>query len=73
VIQVSLALIGGLVGLAFAVAEYWVFGVLIARAGQRGERGGAPRAIDVARKAQLILFPLIGILVGSIVAGENGV
>jgi hypothetical protein len=69
----SLALIGGLVGLAFAVAEYWVFGVLIDRAGQRGERGGGPRAIDLARKAQLILFPLIGILVGSILAGENGV
>jgi hypothetical protein len=69
---VSLALIGGLIGLAFALAEYWVFGALIARADRRGERGGGPRAIDVARKAQLVLFPLIGILVGSILAGENG-
>jgi hypothetical protein len=69
---VSLALIGGLIGLAFAVAEYWVFGALIARAGRHGERGGGPRAIDVARKAQLILFPLIGFVVGSILAGQNG-
>ncbi len=69
----SLALIGGLVGLAFGVVEYFIFGALIARAERRGEKGRGPRLLDAARKAQLILFPLIGILVGSVVAGDNGV
>jgi hypothetical protein len=69
----SLALVGGLVGLAFAVVEYFIFGSLIARSDRRGDRGAGPRALDVARKAQLILFPLIGLVVGSILAGDNGV
>jgi len=69
----SLALIGGLVGLAFGVVEYLMLGALIARADRRGERGPGPRALDVARKAQLILFPLIGFVVGSVLAGDNGV
>lgn len=68
----SLALIGGLVGLAFAVAEYFLFGALIARAGRRGDGGKGPQFLDLARKAQLVLFPVIGFLVGSVLAGENG-
>ncbi len=69
----SLALIGGLVGLAFAVVEYFIFGALIARAEKRGERGRGPHVLDLARKAQLILFPVIGVIVGSILAGDEGI
>jgi hypothetical protein len=69
----SLALIGGLVGLAFGVVEYFFFGALIARADRRGEKAPGPRLLDLARKTQLILFPLIGFMVGSILAGDNGV
>ncbi len=68
----SLALIGGLVGLLFGVVEYAMFGALIARAERRGEKGQGPRALDIARKAQLVLFPLIGLVVGSVLAGGNG-
>ncbi len=69
----SLALIGGLVGLAFAVVEYFIFGALIARAEKRGEGGRGPHVLDLARKAQLILFPVIGVIVGSILAGDEGI
>jgi hypothetical protein len=69
----SLALIGGLVGLAFAVVEYFVFGALLTRARRNNETGRGPQILDLARKVQLILFPLIGIVVGSVLAGENGV
>lgn len=61
----SLALIGGLVGLAFAIAEYFLFGILIQRAAQRGEEGRGPRILDLIRKTQLALFPIAGFIVGS--------
>ena len=61
----SLALLGGLVGLAFAIAEYFLFGVLIDRAARRGEPGRGPRILDIVRKTQLALFPIAGFIVGS--------
>ena len=68
----SLALIGALVGLAFAAIEYVMFGVLIARAAERGETGSGPKALDLVRKIQLVLFPLVGYFVGPYVAEAFG-
>jgi hypothetical protein len=70
---VSTALAGGLVGLAFAVAEYFLFGALIGRAVRRGEEGRGPRILDLVRKVQLVAFPLAGLIVGSLLAGDSGV
>ena len=69
----SPALIGGLVGLAFAAAEYFLFGALIRRAARRGEEGQGPRILDLVRKAQLVLFPVIGLIVGAMLAKNSGV
>jgi len=66
------ALIGGLVGLAFAAVEYWMFGALISRASVRGDEGRGPRILDLARKTQLILFPVAGFVVGWMLAGSFG-
>ena len=70
--MMSPALIGGLVGLAFAVVEYFVFGTLIERAIARGEKGPGPKIFDVVRKVQLIAFPVAGFLLGPLVAGASG-
>ena len=69
----SSALIGGLVGLAFAVVEYFFFGVLIERARLRDEKGPGPRILDLVRKVQLVAFPLVGFVVGPLVLGQSGV
>ncbi|MGQ7791932.1 hypothetical protein ACUN0C_05945 [Faunimonas sp. B44] len=69
----SPALAGAFVGLAFAAVEYVMFGVLIARARERGEEGRGPRMLDLVRKVQLVLFPLIGFFAGPYVAGSLGV
>ena len=66
------ALIGGFVGLAFAAVEYWMFGALISRATIRGEQGRGPRILDLARKTQLVLFPVAGIVVGWMLAARFG-
>ena len=68
----SLNLIGALVGLAFGIADYVLFGALIARAVRRGEAGAGTSALDLARKAQLVLFPLVGWFVGPFAAGWSG-
>ena len=68
----SYNLIGALVGLAFAVVEYFMFGVIINRATARGERGGGPRLLDTVRKAQIVAFPVIGWFVGPIFAHAMG-
>jgi hypothetical protein len=64
----SYALIGTLVGLAFAAVEYFLFGALIERARARGEVGRGPRVLDFVRKAQLVVFPVVGFLVGPMLA-----
>ena len=69
----SYALAGALVGLAFAVAEYVMFGALIGRAARRGEEGAGTRALDTGRKVQLILFPVVGWFIGRYLAGNSGV
>jgi len=61
---ISGALTGGLVGLAFAAVEYLIFGSLIERALRRDEKGPGPAILDLVRKAQLILFPIIGYFAG---------
>ena len=68
----SPALIGALVGLAFAVVEYFWFGVVIDRAARRGEGGRGPGTLDLVRKGQLILFPIIGFFVGPVLARSLG-
>jgi hypothetical protein len=68
----SPALIGGLVGLAFAVAEYLFFGMLIDRARRERREGAGPRVFDLVRKAQLLLFPVAGLIVGALL-GNYGV
>ena len=50
-----------LVGLAFAVVEYFIFGALIGA--PRARREGHGRASSTVRKAQLA-FPLVGFFVG---------
>jgi hypothetical protein len=69
---VSPALIGALVGLAFAAVEYILFGALIGRAARRGETGAGPRVLDVVRKVQLVAFPLVGFVVGPILLEGAG-
>ena len=69
----SPALAGALVGLAFAVAEYFWFGVIISRAFRSGREGPGPRVLDYVRKGQLVLFPVVGWFVGPIVARSLGV
>jgi hypothetical protein len=69
----SPALAGALVGLAFAVAEYFWLGVIIDRAFRTGREGLGPRVLDYVRKGQLVVFPLIGWFVGPIVARNLGV
>jgi hypothetical protein len=72
-LTVSYGLIGALVGLVFAAVEYVMFGALIRRAGDRGEGGNGPRWLDLVRKAQLVLFPLAGYLVGVWLGADVGV
>jgi hypothetical protein len=67
----SPALIGGLVGFAFALVEYFLFGALIRRAERRGEKGQGPRILDLVRKAQLVLFPLVGLIAGPLLLGPG--
>ncbi len=71
--MMPLALIGAFVGLAFAAVEYFFFGALIARAAARNAEGAGPRLLDLARKTQLILFPIIGFIAGWLIAGGRGV
>jgi hypothetical protein len=68
----SIPLIGALVGLAFAVLEYFVFGTLLRRSLERGAKGAGPAILDLVRKAQIILFPIIGYFAGSLFASQNG-
>ncbi|MBK1623691.1 hypothetical protein [Afifella marina] len=60
----SIALIGLVVGLVFAIADYMLFGMVLERAKRRGESGSGVAAIDLARKAQLVLFPILGWFLG---------
>ncbi len=68
----SFNLIGALVGLAFAVVEYFIFGMVIARGARRGEAGKGPQALNFVRKAQIIAFPLIGWFIGPVFADAMG-
>ena len=70
--MISGAVIGALVGLAFAVVEYFVFGGLIERALRRNEKGPGPAILDLVRKAQLVLFPVIGYFAGRILFSDSG-
>ena len=60
----SYALIGGAVGLAFAVVEYAMFGALMRRVEMTGGSPDSKRILDWVRKGQLIVFPAAGFLVG---------
>ncbi|MDH3196281.1 MAG: hypothetical protein OEL78_08215 [Hyphomicrobiales bacterium] len=62
----SYPLIGALVGLAFAIAEFFMFGVLITRAAERGETGRGADILDMIRKAQIVIFPAAGWIAGSL-------
>ncbi len=67
----SPALIGGLVGLAFAAVEYVFFGALIRRAAGRGKGGQGPRILDLVRKVQLVLFPVVGYIAGAMLENSG--
>ena len=58
------ALIGALVGLAFGVAEYFLFGALIQRVDLTGGSSDSKRVLDIVRKVQLVLFPVAGFIAG---------
>jgi hypothetical protein len=70
--MMSAGIMGALVGLAFAVVEYFIFGGLIERALRREEKGPGPAILDLVRKAQLVLFPIIGYFAGRILFGDSG-
>ena len=52
----SYPLIGALVGLASAIAEFFMSSILIGRA----------NILDMIRKAQIVIFPAAGWIVGSL-------
>jgi hypothetical protein len=54
------------------VVEYFIFGGLIARALRRDEKGTGPAILDLVRKAQIVLFPVIGYFAGHILLGDSG-
>ena len=58
------ALIGAVVGLGFAVVEYFLFGALIQRVELTGGSPDSIRVLDIVRKVQLILFPAAGFIAG---------
>jgi hypothetical protein len=58
------ALIGALVGLAFALVEYPLFGALIRRVELTGGSPDSRRVLDIVRKVQLVLFPAAGLIAG---------
>ena len=62
----SYPLIGALVGLAFAIAEFFMFGVLIGRSAKRGETGSGANILDTIRKAQIVIFHAAGWIAGSL-------
>ncbi len=62
----SYPLIGALVGLVFAIAEYFMFGIIIRRSAERGETGSGANILDMIRKAQIVIFPAAGWIVGSL-------
>ncbi len=62
----SYPLIGALVGLAFAIAEYFLFGILVRRAAERGETGRGANILDRIRKTQIVIFPVAGWIAGSL-------
>jgi hypothetical protein len=70
--MMSAGVIGALVGLAFAVVEYFVFGGLIERALRRGEKGSGPAIFDLIRKAQIVPSPVIGYFAGRILFSDSG-
>ena len=63
----SYPLIGALVGLAFAVAEYFLFAILVRRSAERGETGRGPNILNRIGKAQIVIFPVAGWIAGSLI------
>lgn len=63
----SYPLIGALVGLAFAVAEYFLFGILVRGSAERGETSRGPNILDRIGKAQIVIFPVAGGIAGSLI------
>ena len=57
-------LIGGLIGLVIGLVDYFVFGSVIRRLEEKRVTAGA-RALNIARNAQLVAFPVAGYLIGS--------
>ncbi|WP_026380111.1 hypothetical protein [Afifella pfennigii] len=68
----ELSWIGGAVGLAFSIADYILFGVVMDRARRRGEGGSGMAALDFARKLQLVLFPVVGWFVAPLLVRSFG-
>ncbi|SEQ83326.1 hypothetical protein SAMN05216548_10843 [Faunimonas pinastri] len=64
--------IGALVGFCFAAVEFVLFGIFLRRAKAREETGRGPRALNWLRWAQLVIYPVIGSLVGAAVTGKFG-
>ncbi|TFF27665.1 hypothetical protein E3C22_04205 [Jiella endophytica] len=63
-------LLGGLVGLAIGVLDFFLIGYVMEqmRKERPSERLGAMAALNVARISQLILFPVMGWFVGQTIA-----
>jgi hypothetical protein len=68
----SPALIGGLIGLAFAIADSFMLGFIRGQAERNGTAVRNLRALDIARTLQLIAFPVIGFLAGPYVIPSAG-
>ncbi|MFN0263498.1 hypothetical protein ACKTEK_06425 [Tepidamorphus sp. 3E244] len=61
----SYGLIGGLAGLAIGVTDYVIFGSLIRKLNETMGNAAAVRALEIARLAQLIAFPVVGYVIGT--------
>lgn len=61
----SAGLVGGFIGLAMGLVDYFVFGSVIRKLETNGARAMAAKALNIARIAQLIAFPAVGYWIGS--------
>lgn len=63
--SLSGGLIGGLIGLGVGVVDFIVFGKLMERLERDANKRNAAKAIGLARSLQLLVFPVVGYFIGS--------
>ena len=58
-------LVGGLIGLAIGLVDYFVFGSVIRKLETSSAQAMAAKALNIARIAQLVALPAIGYWIGA--------